>query len=56
MRFQLNVYEKRKPKGKAISKESYETPLAARIAAREAKYFEIVDLTDKRIIEVKLEE
>lgn len=57
MRFQLRVYKKRKPKGKALLTRQYARPMDARQsqAAQEAVYYEIVDLTDKRIIEVKTE-
>lgn len=57
MRFKLNVYDKRKPKGKATSGGNYDRPMAARQskAATQAVYYEIVDLTDNRVIEVKAE-
>lgn len=57
MRFQLRTYKKRKPKGKYISSRQYDRPMDARQsrAARDAVYYEIVDLTDRRIIEIKPE-
>jgi hypothetical protein len=56
-RFKLNIYEKRKPKGKVVSGGTYDRPMAARQskAAKEAVYYEIMDIIDKRIIETKKE-
>jgi hypothetical protein len=57
-RFQLNIYAKKKPKGKIIAKKGFDSPKAARLskAAQKAIYFEIVDSRDNRIIEMKIEE
>jgi hypothetical protein len=56
-RFKLNIYEKRKPKGKISSGGKFDRPMAARQsqAAKDAAYYEIIDLTDGRIIEMKKE-
>lgn len=55
-RFLLRTYKSRKPKGKPQSK-AFPTPMAARQskAAKEAVYYEIMDIIDKRIIEIKKE-
>ncbi len=57
MRFELRTYEKRKPKGKVIKTRQFHTPKAARNSqvAKEAVYYEIIEIADKRIIEVKVE-
>ena len=57
-RFQLNVYAKRKPKGKAITLKNFDSPKLARLSAiaQKAVYYEIVDRLDKRVIEIKIEE
>ena len=54
-RFQLNIFKSRKPKGKATLVGKFDRPMDARQsrAAKDAVYYEIVDLTDGRIIEVK---
>ena len=56
-RFKLNVYEKQKPKGKATSGGRFDRPMEARQsqAAKDAVYYEIMDLVDSRIIEIKAE-
>ncbi len=57
MRFQLRTYGKRKPKGKALKAKQFNTPMAARNSqvAKEAVYYEIIEVADKRVIEVKME-
>jgi len=58
MRFQLRTYKKRKPKGKTLKAKQFDTPMAARQSelAKDAVYYEIIELADKRIIEVKIDE
>ncbi len=58
MRFQLRTYKQRKPKGKTIKAKLFHTPKAARNSqvAKEAVYYEIIEIADKRIIEVKMDE
>lgn len=59
MRFLLRTYEgKQSKKGKIVKKKEFESPLKARMSslAQKAVYYEIVDLEDKRVIEVKIEE
>ncbi len=57
MRFQLRTYKQRKPKGKALKVKLFHTPKAARNSqvAKDAVYYEIIEIADKRIIEVKHE-
>jgi len=57
MRFQLRTYKKRKPKGRVLKAKQFDTPMAARQSepAKDAVYYEIVELADKRIIEIKHE-
>ena len=56
-RFQLNIYAKRRPKGKAIKQKKFDSPKLARLSkiAQKAIYYEIVDRLDKRIIEIKID-
>lgn len=56
-RFQLLIFKQKKPKGKPLTTERYDLPMAARQsqAAKDAVYYEIRDLTDGRIIEIKHE-
>jgi hypothetical protein len=55
MRFRLNTYATNK-KGKIIKKREFESPMEARQSseAQKAVYYEIIDLNDKRIIEIKV--
>ncbi len=58
MRFELRTYKRRKPKGKTIEAKQFHTPMAARQSqvAKDAVYYEIIEIADKRVIEVKIDE